>query len=125
MEEGESEDVLAVMSKLQSVLRRGVERYLTCKTVLLPRATLLKAGRDVVRLCSERPGGLRGALVDLYLTDTDHHSCMRLAQVVADPRMDPKTLIKVTLHRDPSCSDPSVLSLLSGYTMERSTCRPT
>lgn len=120
-EEVETQEALLVMAKLQSVLRRGVERYLTCHAVLLPRSTLLKAAHDVLRLCAQRPNGLRGAVVDLYLKDND--TCKRLAQVVADPRVDTKTVIKLTLHRDPSSSDPGVLNLLSGYTMERS-CRP-
>ena len=41
-EEVETQEALLVMDKLQSVLRRGVERYLTCHAVLLPRPTLLR-----------------------------------------------------------------------------------
>lgn len=41
-EEVETQEALLVMAKLQSVLRRGVERYLTCHAVMVPRATLLR-----------------------------------------------------------------------------------
>lgn len=120
-EEVESQEARLVMAKLQSVLRRGVERYLTCHAVMLPRSTLLKAAHDVLRLCDERPNGLHGAVVDLFLND--NNTSKRLAQVVADSRVEPKTIIKLTLHRDPSSTDQGVLKLLSGYTMERS-CLP-
>ncbi|XP_050724110.1 DNA damage-inducible transcript 4-like protein [Eriocheir sinensis] len=112
------QEAVLVMRKLQSVLHRGVERYFTCNAVKLPRSTLLRAAHDILRLCSQRPEGLHGAVVDLYLNDGQ--ACKRLAQVVADPKVDPKTVIRLTLHRDPASSDPGVLNLLPGYTMERS-----
>ncbi|XP_071541184.1 DNA damage-inducible transcript 4-like protein [Panulirus ornatus] len=115
-EEVESLEAQLIMRKLQSVLYRGVERYLTCDAFIVPRNTLLRASQDVLRLCTDRPHGLRSALVELFLSDGD--SCKRLAQVVADPRQEVKTVIKLTLHQDDT-SDPDTLHLRSGYTMER------
>lgn len=115
-EEVESMEARLVTKKLESVLYRGVERYFNVDAFIVPRNTLLKAAHDILRLSSERPLGLRGALVELYLCYDG--SCKRLAQVVADPRQEVKTVIKLTLHQDKT-SDPATLHLRSGYTMER------
>lgn len=103
-------------NKLQSVLKRGVERYLSCEKVRLQRSTLLRASHDVLRLASAHPSGLRGTLVELYLSNGQ--TTKRLAQVVADPRTKAATLIKLILHQDKATS-PTTLCLGAGYTMER------
>ncbi|XP_042210557.1 uncharacterized protein LOC121858297 [Homarus americanus] len=115
-EDAESAEAKLVMRKLNSVLYRGVERYLTYDAFLVPRNTLHRAAHDVLRQCSDRPHGLHSALVELYLSDG--HSSKRLAQMVADPRQEVKTVIKLTLHQD-HASDPTTLHLQSSYTMER------
>lgn len=115
-EEVESGEALLVMEKLKSVLHRGVERYLNYEAFLISRTTLLRAAHDVLRLSCDRPLGLRSALVELYLHDG--YSSKRLAQVVADPRQEVKTVIKLTLHQDHT-SDSNTLHIQSGYTMER------
>ncbi|XP_045607246.1 uncharacterized protein [Procambarus clarkii] len=116
-EEVESVEALLVMNKLKSVLYRGVERYLNCEAFLISRSTLLRAAHDVLRLSCDRPLGLRSSLVELYLHDG--HSSKRLAQVVADPRQEVKTVIKLTLHKDLNTPDHNTLRIHSGYTMER------
>ncbi|XP_076044011.1 DNA damage-inducible transcript 4 protein-like isoform X2 [Oratosquilla oratoria] len=111
-----------VMGKLQSVLARGVEHYVdTCDNLLLSKSTLLRASHDVIRMTSDRPCGLRGAVVDLFLDDGD--CCRKLAQVVADPKVAPKTVLKLTLHSAEPTSSSSTLEVLPGYTLERS-CLP-
>jgi len=105
-----------VTDKLQSVLQRGVERYLTCEKVRLQRSTLLRAAHDVLRLASAHPSGLRGTIVELFLSNGQ--ATKRLAQVVADPRKKAVTLIKLILHQDKATS-PTTLCVGSGYTMER------
>ncbi|CAL4122607.1 unnamed protein product [Meganyctiphanes norvegica] len=120
VDDGCNVDANLVTDKLQSVLQRGVERYLTCEKVRLQRSTLLRAAHDVLRLASAHPSGLRGTLVELYLSNG--HNAKRLAQVVADPNTKAVTLIKLILHQDKDTS-PTTLCLGAGYTMERC-CMP-
>lgn len=109
-----------IMKKLKSVLHRGVERYLTCDSVILPRNTLRRASHDILNLSEDQPSGLRGAIINLYL---EEDGCSkRLAQVVADPRHKVKTLIKLTLYKH-QASDATTLHLHSGYSIERC-CKP-
>ncbi|XP_064091531.1 uncharacterized protein LOC135205114 isoform X2 [Macrobrachium nipponense] len=68
-EDAESREADLVMKKLKSVLYRGVERYLTCENVILPRNTLRRAALDILDLSSRHSSGLRGTLIDLYLED--------------------------------------------------------
>ncbi|XP_068224373.1 DNA damage-inducible transcript 4-like protein [Palaemon carinicauda] len=119
-EDVESREAGLVMKKLKSVLYRGVERYLTCENVILPRNTLRRASHDILDLASKHSSGLRGALIDLYLEDNGISK--RLAQVVADPRHEPKTLIQLTLFRHPA-SDERTLQLNSSYSVKR-LCKP-
>ncbi|XP_066989841.1 DNA damage-inducible transcript 4-like protein [Macrobrachium rosenbergii] len=119
-EDVESREAGLVMKKLKSVLYRGVERYLTCENVILPRNTLRRAALDILDLSSRHSSGLRGTLIDLYLEDNGKSK--RLAQVVADPRRTPKTIIELTLYRD-AASDDRTLQLHSSYAIKR-LCKP-
>ncbi|KAK7086923.1 hypothetical protein SK128_013298 [Halocaridina rubra] len=120
-EDVESREALLINKKLKSVLHRGVERYLSYESVVLPKNTLKSASSDIVNLSVDQPGGLRGAVVDLHLDD---NGCLkRLAQIVADPRHPVKTVIKLTLHKVLQPSDPNTLHLHSGYAIERC-CKP-
>lgn len=117
----ESREALLITKKLQDVLHRGVERYLTYESVVLPKNTLKGASNDILRLSTDQPGGLRGAVIELYL---DENGCLkRLAQVVADPRHPVKTVIKLTLHKDLQSSNAKSLHLHTGYAIERN-CKP-
>ncbi|XP_037364162.1 DNA damage-inducible transcript 4-like protein [Talpa occidentalis] len=96
---------------LENCLSEAKRTRLGCSRVLVPRALTQRVARDVLRLASPEPYGLRGCVLQVHLDAAD--VCRPLARVACDPSVVPTFELTLVLKQD-SCPWASLRDLLLG-----------
>ncbi|XP_030636819.1 DNA damage-inducible transcript 4-like protein [Chanos chanos] len=92
---------LQLAKLLEGCLARAKKSTLHCAEVLVPERLTRRVARDVLRLASGEPCGLRGCLLDVRLElEESQRSCKRLERLACDASVVPTFELTLVFKQD-------------------------
>ncbi|KAG9345470.1 hypothetical protein JZ751_008614 [Albula glossodonta] len=87
---------------LENCLSRAKKTTLQCSEVLVPEKLTRRIARDVLRLASGEPCGLRGCVLHVLLEAESPAACKRLERIAYDPSVVPTFELTLVFKQDGS-----------------------
>ncbi|XP_028825803.1 DNA damage-inducible transcript 4 protein [Denticeps clupeoides] len=84
---------------------------LRCSKLLIPEKLLDHIGQELLHLAASEPCGLRGALIDLCIEQSDE--CQSMGQIAVDPHLVPTFQLTLVLRLDSRGLWPKIQGLFS------------